>query len=67
MRPTGRDGRKDGRLEIPLCVLQDIGPLGPLPIKDIMDMDIRNGPKFYFRSECISVTFESVVVGCNCT
>ena len=33
----GGDGRKDGRtygrLEIPPCVLQDIGPLGPLPKK----------------------------------
>ena len=28
------DGRMDGRLEIPPCVLQDIGPLGPLPKKD---------------------------------
>ena len=28
-----KDGRKDGRLEIPPCVLQDIGPLGPLPKK----------------------------------
>ena len=27
------DGRKDGHLEIPPCVLQDIGPLGPLPKK----------------------------------
>ena len=31
-RMEGRkDGRTDGRLEIPPCVLQDIGPLGPLP------------------------------------
>ena len=29
----GTEGRKDGRLEIPPCVLQDIGPLGPLPKK----------------------------------
>ena len=27
------EGRTDGRLEIPPCVLQDIGPLGPLPKK----------------------------------
>ena len=27
------EGRKDGRLEIHPCVLQDIGPLGPLPKK----------------------------------
>ena len=27
------DGRTDGRLEITPCVLQDIGPLGPLPKK----------------------------------
>ena len=33
-RTEGRkDGRKDGRLKIPPCVLQDIGPLGPLPKK----------------------------------
>ena len=25
------EGRTDGRLEISPCVLQDIGPLGPLP------------------------------------
>ena len=29
-----KDGRTDGRLEIPPCVLQDIGPLGPLPKKE---------------------------------
>ena len=43
LRPTGggdggtdgrKDGRKDGCMEIPPCVLQDIGPLGPLPKKD---------------------------------
>ena len=28
------DGRKDGLLEIYPCVLQDIGPLGPLPKKE---------------------------------
>ena len=27
----GMDGRTDGRMEIHPCVLQDIGPLGPLP------------------------------------
>ena len=27
------DGRTDGRKEIHPCVLQDIGPLGPLPNK----------------------------------
>ena len=27
------EGRKDGHLEIPPCVLQDIGPLGLLPEK----------------------------------
>ena len=26
-----KDGRTDGRMEIHPCVLQDIGPLGPLP------------------------------------
>ena len=31
-RMDGRkDGRSDGHLEISPCVLQDIGPLGPLP------------------------------------
>ena len=25
------DGQTDGHLEIPPCVLQDIGPMGPLP------------------------------------
>ena len=28
------DGQTDGRMEIPPCVLQDIGPLGPLPKND---------------------------------
>ena len=32
-----KDGRTDGRMEIPPCVLQDIGPLGPLPKKDCKD------------------------------
>ena len=30
----GTDVRTDGRLEIHPCVLQDIGPLGPLPKKE---------------------------------
>ena len=30
-----KDGRKDGHMEIHPCVLQDIGPLGPLPKKDL--------------------------------
>ena len=29
----GGDERMDGRLEMPPCGLQDIGPLGPLPKK----------------------------------
>ena len=34
-RTEGRkDGRTDGHLEIHPCVLQDIGPLGPLPKKE---------------------------------
>ena len=34
VRTDGRtDGRTYGRLEIHPCVLQDIGPLGPLPKK----------------------------------
>ena len=33
-RKDGRtDGRTDGRMEIHPCVLQDIGPSGPLPKK----------------------------------
>ena len=28
------EGRKDGHLEIPSFVLQEIGPLGPLPKKE---------------------------------
>ena len=40
-RKDGRmDGRMDGRLEIHPCVLQDIGPLGPLPKKE-------SPPEFY--------------------
>ena len=31
------DARWDGRMEIHPCVLQDIGPLGPLPKKDCKD------------------------------
>ena len=33
------DGQTDGRLEITPCVLQDIGPLGPLPKKDFVLCD----------------------------
>ena len=33
VRGGGMDGRTDGRQEIHPWVLQDIGPLGPLPIK----------------------------------
>ena len=36
-RTDGRkDGRTDGRLEITPCVLQDIGPLEPLPKKKMI-------------------------------
>ena len=45
-RKDGRtDGRTDGRLEIPPCVLQDIGPLGPLPKNEdnVNDNGNRNG------------------------
>ena len=35
-----KDGRTDGHLEIPPCVLQDIGPLGPLPKKEYYDWKI---------------------------
>ena len=38
LRPMGgdgrTDGRKDGHMEIPPCVLQDIGPLRPLPKRE---------------------------------
>ena len=33
-----KEGRTDGRLEIPPCVLQDIGPLWPLPKKHISEL-----------------------------
>ena len=36
-----KDGRMDGRLEIPPCVLQDIGPLGPLPKKRLYGAQIQ--------------------------
>ena len=36
------DGRTDGRMEIPPCVLQDIGPLGPLPKKGGSDSHFRD-------------------------
>ena len=40
------EGQKDGRLKIPPCVLQDIGPLGPLPKKEnIKGDDLKNGQK----------------------
>ena len=38
------DGRTDGRLEITPCVLQDIGPLGPLP-KKLVKRQINNFTK----------------------
>ena len=39
----GTEGRTDGRMEIPPCVLQDIGPLGPLPKKGKKKDDKENG------------------------
>ena len=43
-RTEGRtDGRTDGRMEIPPCVLQDIGPLGPLPKKGETKKITENG------------------------
>ena len=41
MANGGKDGRKDGRLEIPR-VLQDIGPFGPLPKKLVMTKCLNN-------------------------
>ena len=43
LRPLkgGTDGRTDGRMEIHPCVLQDIGPLGPLPKKRRMEMEMK--------------------------
>ena len=38
----GTDGRTDGCLEIPPCVLQDIGPLRPLPIEGIQERKTKN-------------------------
>ena len=39
------NGRMDGRLEIHPCVLQDIGPLGPLPKKGVeLEYDAHFGP-----------------------
>ena len=40
------DGRTDGRMEIHPCVLQDIGPLGPLPKKE-KDRQKIAGANFY--------------------
>ena len=40
------DGRTDGRPEIPPCVLQDIGPLGPLPKKE----QKKKGEKFVTKT-----------------
>ena len=42
------DGRMGGRLEIQPCVLQDIGPLGPLPKKVILVY--YNTIQYYFNS-----------------
>ena len=36
----GGDVRTYGRLEIHPCVLQDIGPLGPLPKKEIGNLEL---------------------------
>ena len=44
-RERGTEERKDGRLEIPSSVLQDIGPLGPLP-KTVLDIGCKV-PKLY--------------------
>ena len=48
------DGRKDGHIEIPPCVLLDIGPLGPLPKKlkkrallKLVVLEIKGGSRAY--------------------
>ena len=38
------EGWTDGRLKIPPCVLQDIGPLGPLPKKCIANSELPLSP-----------------------
>ena len=46
------EGRKDGHLEIPPCVLQDIGPLGPLPKKREISMTKgKKGEKSFVEGE----------------
>ena len=62
--PTGGDGWKDGRtegqtegqmderLEIPPCVLQDIGPLGPLPKEESKE---RKKKKYFIYHSANSV------------
>ena len=45
-----KDGRTDGRMEIPPCVLQDIGPLGSLPKKVWQDLQIGIGAEKIFPS-----------------
>ena len=46
------DGQKDGCLEIHPCVLQDIGPLGPLPKKGRLGL----GPEAFLGHLCISAS-----------
>ena len=48
----------DGRLEIPPCVLQDIGPLGPLPKK--ADLGLKRAD---IRSERVISTKERADLG----
>ena len=51
MANGGGDGRTDGRMEIHPCVLQDIGPLGPLPKKGRM----RKGKKVNMRDKGLKI------------
>ena len=43
------DGRTDGHKEIHPCVLQDIGPLGPLPKKELKGKSLIEEEVFYWR------------------
>ena len=61
------DGWMDGRLEIPPCVLQDIGPLGPLPKKQSpMSFKYFNGTGSFGYDKEIVLMVLSCVLSVSC-
>ena len=60
----------DGRFKIPPCVLQDIGPLGPLPKKELRQAEIviwKDNPhgNTSFNGRKIAFIYLTIVLPCG--